>query len=300
MTISTLKLLCFLALAYGNIQIVSAQLSEGTLVYDAPDQVVWHAASQTWFVSSLGGGISLEKDGYGWISRLDREGQVIAPYWIGKDEGMHAPSGMTLTENYLFVCDRDGVYQVDIEKSQIHAFFEIPDGEFVNDVAMGPDGELYVSDFFANRIYRIQPESKKVEVWLETDNLLSPDGLMIDQDQLIVACWGRLSEPGTFETSKLGDLLSIDLKSKKIRTLAQDVGNLEGITKIGNDFYITDWAAGKLLKVKPKSAEVQTILSGLEHPTDPWYAENLDVLAFPQHGTNQVLFLNMNSNLSEK
>jgi sugar phosphate isomerase/epimerase len=42
--------------------------------FDAPDQSVWHSESKTWFVSNLGGGISLDKDNYGWISRLDASG----------------------------------------------------------------------------------------------------------------------------------------------------------------------------------------------------------------------------------
>ena len=39
--------------------------SREEIAYDAPDQAVWHAPSKTWFVSNLGGGISLERDNYG-------------------------------------------------------------------------------------------------------------------------------------------------------------------------------------------------------------------------------------------
>ncbi|MGL5111954.1 MAG: TIM barrel protein, partial [Flavobacterium sp.] len=261
--------------------------------FDAPDQCTWHAPSKSWFVSNLGGGISLEKDSYGWISRLDEKGNVVDPFWIGLNERMHAPSGMIANEKYLFVCDRDGVHQIDISQQKITNFYPIPQGKFINDIALAENGDLYISDFFANRIYRLPQKSRIAEVWLETDRLETPDGLYMDGNKLIVASWGVLSEPGTFNTSKKGDLLKIDLNTKKIEVIAKEVGNLEGITKAGNNYYITDWAAGKLLKVQAESGVVTELLSGLKNPTDPGYAKELGILSFPQHTGSQVLFMNL-------
>ena len=261
--------------------------------YDAPDQAVWHASSKTWFVSNLGGGISLDRDNYGWITRTDEKGIITDPFWIGKNEGMHAPSGMIATDEFLYVCDRDGVHQINIVEQKITSFYPLPGGEFINDIAMASNGDLYISDFFGNRIYKLSAETRKAEVWLETDALQSPDGLYMDNDKLVVACWGVLSNPGTFETSKPGDLLSVDLKTKQITTLVKNVGNLEGITKAGKYYFITDWAAGKLLKVDAKKKTVVDYISGLSNPTDPCFAPELNVIAFPQHGTNQVLFIDL-------
>lgn len=265
--------------------------------FDAPDQCMWHAPSRTWFVSNLGGGISLARDSYGWISRLDENGKVIDPVWIGLEEGMHAPSGMIITDDFLYVCDRDGVHEVDISKRAISNFFELPGGEFINDIAMASNGDLYISDFFGNRIYKLPASTRKAEVWLKTDRLETPDGLYMDDDELIVVSWGPLSEPGTFNTSKLGGILSIDLASKEIKTLVPEVGNLEGITKVGKYYYITDWAAGSLLKVDPKKGKVVDLIDGLSHPTDPGYSEELGVVAFPQHGKDQVLFIQVDKKM---
>jgi sugar lactone lactonase YvrE len=259
--------------------------------WDAPDQCIWHAASRTWFVSNLGGGISLAKDGYGWITRLDESGKVIDPFWIGLAERMHAPSGMVATDRHLFVCDREGVHEIDIEQKEITGFYPIKEGRFINDIALASNGDLYVSDFFANRIYRLPLATRQAEVWLETDRLEAPDGLYVDNGKLIVASWGVLSEPGTFNTSKLGDLLAVDLQTRQIELLSKEVGNLEGITKAGDFYYITDWAAGKLLKVHAATGKVSELLTGLRNPTDPGYAQELGVIAFPQHTGDQVLFI---------
>ncbi|QLE02458.1 TIM barrel protein [Galbibacter sp. BG1] len=261
--------------------------------YDAPDQAVYHKGTDSWYISNLGGGISLEQDSYGWITRTDARGVVKDTVWIGIKEGMHAPSGMIIKENLLFVCDRTGVHEIDILKKTIVNFYPLPGGKFINDIAIANNGDLFISDFFGNKIYKLPAKSRKAEVWLETERLEAPDGLLMDGENLIVASWGKLSEPGSFETTKLGDLLSIDLKTKKITPLIKEVGNMEGITKAGDYYYITDWAAGELLKVNPKSSSVEKILTGLKHPTDPMYAEDLGILGFPQHGTNQVLFMKL-------
>lgn len=273
--------------------VFNLQAQENKEAYDAPDQVVYHSPSKTWFVSNLGGGISLDKDGDAWITRTDAKGNIIDPFWIGKKEGMHALSGMTITNDYLYVVDRDGVYEIDIANQKVAKFYDIPDGEFLNDIARASNGDLYVSDFFGNRIYKIPAATQKPEVWIQSDRLEAPDGLFMESGSLIVASWGVLSKPGSFETSKLGDILSVDLKTKEIKPLIKEVGNLEGITKAGKYYYITDWASGKVLKVNPKKGKITEFITGLSHPTDPDYSKELGVLGFPQHGTNQVLFVKL-------
>ncbi|MCZ6674079.1 MAG: hypothetical protein O7C75_14205 [Verrucomicrobia bacterium] len=263
-------------------------------VYDAPDQAVWDSSSRSWYVSNLGGGISLERDGYGWIVKLDETGAVIDPRWV---ENLDAPSGMVVAGKLLYVVDRDGLYEIDIATAKINHLYKITDPMFLNDVAVDSDGKLYVSDFSAQRIYRVDPKRKHVEIFIESEKLDTPDGLYVDGNKLIVASWGPIIDPATFATSRKGAVLSVDLKTKKIKSYLKEgleVGNLEGIAKVGDDYYITDWMSGLLLRVSKTGFEV--VVSGLKNPTDPNYAEELGVLAVPEHGTNRVLFIKLRKN----
>lgn len=74
---------------------------------------------------------------------------------------------------------------------------------------------MYVSDFLGNKIYKIPADTKKLEIWKKSDRLESTDGLYMENNALIVASWGVLTKPGSFDTSKLDDILSVDLKTKK-------------------------------------------------------------------------------------
>ena len=69
-------------------------------------------------------------------------------------------------QGFELFCDRDGVHQIDIAQRKISAFYPIPDGEFINDIALAENGDLYVSDFFANRIYRLPQKTRVVETVL--------------------------------------------------------------------------------------------------------------------------------------
>ena len=88
---------------------------------------------------------------------------------------------------------------------------------------------MYVSDFSAQRIYRIDPKSKTVEIFIESEKLDTPDGLYVDGNNLIVASWGPIIDPATFATSRKGTVLSIDLQTKTIKPFLKEgleVGNL--------------------------------------------------------------------------
>ena len=67
--------------------------------------------------------------------------------------------------------------------------------------------------------------------------------------------------------------------------------SVDHYTKIDDDFYITDWFSGQLLRITKTGFSV--VISGLKNPTDPNYAEDLGVLAIPEHGTNRVLFIKL-------
>lgn len=256
--------------------------------YDAPDQVTWHEKTKTWFVSNLGGGLTFTRDHYGWITRINAKGKIIDSTWV---TGLDAPTGMVATENKLFVCDRSGIVQIDIKSAKIEHTYPIPGAEFINDIGVSANGDLYVSDFYGNKIYRLPAGNREAEKFVDIPN--SPDGLYVDGDELIVLTWGKISNRKTFETSEKGNVMIVNLKTKAVKPFFKniaEIGNLEGITKAGEYYYITDWMAGKLLRISKKSG-IEVIMTGLIHPADIDYSNSLKTLGFSQHQSSQVMFL---------
>ena len=96
-----------------------------------------------------------------------------------------------------------------------------------------------------NRIYRLNEGD--FSVWLNSDQLENPNGLLIQGDKMIVASWGKMTDG--FSTTVPGHLKQVSLADKSITSLgnAKPVGNLDGITHDNaQGYFVTDWMQGGL------------------------------------------------------
>jgi sugar lactone lactonase YvrE len=256
-------------------------------VLDAPENAYWHAGSQSWFVSSLGGGLSLEADGYGWVSRFDAAGKVVAPRWV---DNLDAPTGMGAVGDRLYVADRGRVHVIDIPTAQVVETIPLPGAEFVNDVAAGPDGPVFVSDTATNRIYRIADGT--ASVWLESEALQSPNGLWLDGDALVVAAWGPMTDIETFATKHPGTLLRVNLDSKAVQPVGAGapIANFDGVVTVGDNYFATDWTGGRLLRID-REGRVSVVMSGFNQLADLGYDPVRKVLGLPVMSDNRLILL---------
>jgi hypothetical protein len=259
---------------------------------DAPEAAYWHADSRTWFVSNLGGGLSLARDGHGWLTRYGADGKLIKGRWV---EGMDAPTGIASVGNLLYVADRAGVHEVDVRQAKIVRTIAIPGSKFLNDVAAAPNGDLFVSDFEANRIYRLDRE-RKPEVWLEGEQLQNPNGLIVDGAQLVIATWGPMTDPATFAVKHPGTVLRADLKTRQLAPVGkgEPIASFDGIVKAGEDYFATDWPGGRLLRIS-RTGEVREVLTGFHQLADLGYDPSSNTLAMPVMSDSRVIFLRLDA-----
>ena len=261
------------------------------LILDNPENVCWDETSETWFISNLGGEkVTLEEDKYGWITRLDKDRKVISNRWV---EGLDAPTGMAAYKNKLYVGDRGVLVEIDISKGEIIRKITLPGAEFINDVAVSSSGEVYISDTFGNRIYRLSKRGK-VDVFLENTLLDFPNGLLVDGKNLIVATWGTIINPETFETSKKGTLLRVDLKSKEITPVGKGkpIANIDGVVKYGEHFYVTDWTGGRLLQVS-EEGDVTEVVTGFNQFADLGIDTERGIVVIPEMSKNRFITVNL-------
>jgi hypothetical protein len=257
---------------------------------DAPEAAFWHAESRSWFVSSLGGGLSLERDGFGWITRYDEGGELLDARWL---EGMDAPTGIAAVGNLLYVADRAGVHEIDVERAKVLRTIEIPDSKFLNDVAAAPNGDLFVSDFEANRIYRLNGE-RKADVWLEGEELENPNGLIVDGKNLIIATWGPMTDPSTFAVKHPGKVLKADLATRKLSPVGKGkpIASFDGVAAVDGQYFGTDWPGGRLLRISAEGV-VREVLAGFHQLADLGYNPEEKIIAMPVMSDNRLIFLHL-------
>ena len=219
--------------------------------FEKPESVIYDSNSESYYVSNIVG-MALDKDNNGYISRLDKDGNRIQQKWI---EGMSAPKGMAIHNRYLYVSDIDTLVKINLTTATIEQRYIADGAKFLNDVAVDKDGYVYVSDMFDNRIYRLA--NGQFDSWLASDELQSPNGLTVINNQLIVGSWGVLSEG--FATSTKGHMLRINLQTKAIQSQGpqSEIGNIDGVEFDGNKgYWITDWMAGRVIHVTDHKAEL--------------------------------------------
>lgn len=255
-------------------------LSEGLA---QPESVVYDAKQSRLYVSNVQGHPT-KKDAEGYISIVSLDGKLIEKEWVKK--ALNAPKGMAIVANTLYVSDIDALVAIDINKAEVVERYEVAEAKFLNDVTADKDGNVYVSDMFTNTIHCLC--NGKFETWLHDTQLMSPNGLLAEENRLIVASWGITSDG--FATTTAGHLKAVSFADKKITSLGdgKPVGNLDGVESDGaSGYYVTDSMAGKLFHFDAAGKGEEFILLN-QGSADHAYIADQNLLLIPMMNDNQL------------
>jgi sugar lactone lactonase YvrE len=214
---------------------------------EQPESVVQDPATGALYVSNIVGAV-MQKDGNGYIAKLKPDGTIATKSWV---KGLNAPTGLALHDRTLYVADVDELIEINVASGEIAKRYPAKGAIFLNDVAVGEDGTVYVSDTPMNTIWRLKDGT--FEPWFANDVLNGPNGLLVQDGKLIVASFGKL--PGEGQKQELGGLLAVDIEKQAVSTVGNNdkLGNLDGLQALQPGVYlVTDWAAGGLYRVDAK------------------------------------------------
>jgi DNA-binding beta-propeller fold protein YncE len=250
---------------------------------DAPESVTWDEANKTFYVSNIGGMDATAKDGNGFISKVDQTGKVTTLKWV---TGLDAPKGTEIANGKLYVSDIGQLIEIDIASGKITNKYAAAGAMFLNDVAVGPDGKVYVADSFTSSIYVLQ--NGKMDVFVKDAKLRGPNGLVMLNGKLLVAELGDVSQG--FDKMTPGNIKQIDLATKAISDFGPPIlGNLDGIELDGQGgVTVTDNPKGKILDVKATGmpTEIGTVRPGA---ADHEYVASLGLYVIPEMQDNALI-----------
>jgi len=207
------------------------------------------------YVSNINEG-PWEKDGNGFLSKLDTDGNIVDLKWV---EGLDAPKGLAIFKGSLFVNDIDQLIEIDIEKGKIKSRTKIGGDPNLNGLTVDDSGVLYASGSKNFKIYRI--EKGLVEIFVEGD-LGRPNGIYSEKDRLLML------------TNQTNKLMAIDKVSKEITMLADSLGHADGIVQIGDGSYIVSNWKGQLFYLS--SSMDKTVI--LDTTTDEINAADIEFI----------------------
>ncbi len=161
-------------------------------------------------------------------------------------EGIDTPESVFVDSASGFT-DIDEVIGIEIATAKVGPRIKSQGAQFLNDVAAGADGTVYVTDMMGNKIYAIK--NGKASIFAEGEDLEYPNGILAENDRLVVGGWGK--PEADFTTKVPGHLFTLDLKTKKKTLITPNpTANIDGLESDGKGGYIvTDYIAGKLLHI---------------------------------------------------
>lgn len=172
----------------------SSQLVATVTGFSGPEAVRYDPDQDIYFVASFNGAGG-DADNNGFISRVGPDGAVDSLHFIqGGTNGvtLHAPRGMAISGDTLWVADHQAVRGFHRVTGDLLGDVDFADRStgFLNDVTVGPDGSVYVTDTGTDRIFRIAGSS--IEVAFEDSVLNMPNGITWDEEgnRFIVVPYG--------------------------------------------------------------------------------------------------------------
>lgn len=156
-----------------------------------PEAVRYDPDQDVYFISNFNGAPAGDSNGF--IAKVRADATIDSLHFmVGTSAApLHGPRGMFLTADTLWVADADGVHLFHRRTGAQVGFVDFRSFTpgFLNDIAQGADGAIYITDTGRSRVYRIA--GRTVTIAIEDSATSAPNGITWDapHSRFLLASW---------------------------------------------------------------------------------------------------------------
>ena len=203
-----------------------------------PETVAYDPMRKVLYVSSYDGFNPSRGEGKQAIAKVSLDGKAVDLQWVA---GLKNHAGLAVAGDKLYAAESTSLVEVDIPSAKIVTRTPVPGAVFLNDLAVAPDGAIYLSDSGTGVIFRVM--GGKIEEWLKGPAIGRPNGLQIHGGELLV---GNNAD---------GRLKAVNLSTKAVRTVASlGAGIIDGIEMEPDGNILVSHNEGRLFRVSPSGS----------------------------------------------
>ncbi|WP_420321078.1 SMP-30/gluconolactonase/LRE family protein [Flagellimonas sp.] len=162
------------------------------------------------------------------IVRCNLDGSNLEDFIASNQYGYLAGFGMTIKGDTLFalgnslpkINNKSILLLLDIPSGKLINSYSLnnPDFIYLNDIAVGSDGKIYITDSESNNIYTINKATDQLEVFFSNDQIKHSNGIAISPDDRLL-----------YFASYTSGIRILDISSKKLVNQPNDHKGIDGM-----------------------------------------------------------------------
>ena len=236
--------------------------------YNSPESIEFDYANNRWFIANNGGNNIL--------TRSSATGALAIFASTGFSGG--GPHGLEIVNDTLYACAGGSIRAYNINTAAL-VFSTSLGASFLNGITHDATGNLYITDYSGNKIYRFNTNTRQFNAFVST-GLSSPNGIIFDQpnNRCVFVQW-------------TGAIKAVSLSDSSVTTLVASSGlsSVDGITKDGaGNYYLSSWSPTRITRYNNTFTTPTTAVGtglGLSSPADIFYNVLTDTLGVPNSGS---------------
>ena len=236
--------------------------------YQSPESIEFDYANNRWFIANNGGNNIL--------TRSSETGalSIFAPNGFAGG----GPHGLEIVEDTLYACAGASLRAYNINTGAL-VFTTNLGATFLNGITHDTSGNLYITDFSGNKIFRFNTKTRKYNTFV-SGGITSPNGIIYDREnnRCVFVQW-------------TGAIRAVSLVDSSVSTLVASTGlsSIDGIARDGTgNYYLSSWSPTRITRYTNDFTTATTAVGtgmGLSNPADIFYNVLTDTLGVPNSGS---------------